>query len=221
MSVAHAAILVPIRITVFYLISVVLLGILVSPYNKNLFGGSSVASSPFVIAIEQAGIKGLPDFLNAIIVVGVAAIAAEGFYSASRILQTMSHQGLIFNFFAKVDSKGRPRLSLLTTALLAVVLTYINLSAGGTTVFNWLAQITSTGFFMDWLVISITSLRFRAALKAQSNPLLNEIYSWKCAYWPFPPLYLLGCCLLYIACSFLLALYPIVRLYAYNYSYVR
>lgn len=209
-SMAHAVILVPIRVTVFYLISVVFIGILVSPSNKHLFGGTSAASSPFVIAINEAGIKGLPDFFNAVIVVSVSAIGAEGFYLASRILHTISYRGLIFPWIAKVDSKGRPRIALLITGLLAIALTYINLSAGGTEVFNWLAQITSTGFFMDWFVIGITSFRFRAALKAQNDPLFNQTYAWKCALWPLPPIWLLSCCLLYIGSSFYLALYPIV-----------
>lgn len=132
-------ILIPIRVTVFYLISVVLIGILVSPSNQNLFGNNGVAASPFVIAIDQAGISVLPDILNAVIITAVAAIAAEIFFVASRILQSMAQQGLIHSYIAKVDSRGRPRVSLAITGILAIVLTYINLSAGGTTVFNWLA----------------------------------------------------------------------------------
>lgn len=209
-SVAHAVILIPIRVTVFYLTSVTLIGILVSPEDKNLFGSSGVAASPFVIAINQAGISVLPDILNAVIITAVAAIAAESFFVASRILQSMAQQGLIHSYIAKVDSRGRPRVSLAITGVLAIILTYINLSSGGTTVFDWLAQVASTGYFMVWFVISTTSFRFRAALKAQDDPLLNEIYAWRTSLWPFPPIWLFTCCLFYIACSFYLALSPIV-----------
>ncbi|KAJ5712000.1 hypothetical protein N7488_006156 [Penicillium malachiteum] len=208
-SVGHAVFLIPIRVTVFYLTSVVLIGLLVSPSDPNLLGSSGIAASPFVIAINQAGIKGLPDFLNVIIMFAVAAIAAESFYIASRILQTMSHQGLISSWVAKVDSRGRPRVSLAITGALSILLTYINLSGEGTTVFNWLAQIASTGYFMVWFVIAITSFRFRAALKAQNDPLFDQIYVWKCSIWPVPPIWLLTCCCFYIACSLYLALYPI------------
>ncbi|KAL3474347.1 amino acid permease/ SLC12A domain-containing protein [Aspergillus californicus] len=208
-SVSHAVFLIPIRVSVFYLVSVALIGILISPYNENLLGSSGVASSPFVIAINQAGIKGLPDFLNVIIIFAVAAIAAESFFIASRILQSMAHQSLIPAWVAKVDSQGRPRVSLAITSVLCVTLTYINLSGEGITVFNWLAQIASTGYFMVWLVIAITSFRFRAALKAQGDPLFTEIYAWKCAIWPVPPAWLLTCCCFYIGTSLYLALYPI------------
>ncbi|KAJ5616271.1 hypothetical protein N7537_001385 [Penicillium hordei] len=208
-SVAHAVFLIPIRVSIFYLGSMVLIGILVSPHNTNLLGSSGIAASPFIIAIEQAGIKGLPDLLNVIILFAVAAIAAESFFIASRILQSMAHQGLISPYLAKVDSRGRPRVSLAITGALCITLTYINLSGEGITVFNWLSQIASTGYFMVWFVISITSFRFRAALKAQNDPLFAQTYAWKCSIWPFPPMWLLTCCCFYIACSLYLALYPI------------
>lgn len=210
-SVGHAAFLIPIRVTIFYLTSVIFIGLLIKPTNENLLGGSGIAASPFVIALEGAGIRGLPDFLNVVIIGGVAAIAAESLYIASRMIRAMSHQGLIPDWVAHVDKQGRPRGAILLTSAVAILLTYLNLCAGGITVFDWLAQIATTGYFMVWVVISITSFRFRAALKAQNDPLFTEAYAWRCSFWPLPPLWLLMCCGLYAACSFYLALYPIVR----------
>jgi yeast amino acid transporter len=193
-----------------YLISIVFIGLLVSPTDERLFGGSGIAASPFVIALDTVGIPGLPQLLNVVIMFAVASIGAESVYVASRILRSMAHQRLIPAWVAKVDGKGRPRNSLLITSAVAVALTYCNLSAGGITVFNWLAQIASTGYFMVWVVVAITSFRFRAALKAQNDPLLAETYGWKTSFWPLPPIWLLLCCALYTGCSFYLALYPIV-----------
>lgn len=125
----------------------------------------------------------------------------------------MAHQGILPAWVSKVDSRGRPRLSLAVTSVLCVTLTYINLSGEGITGFKWLSQIASTGYFMVWLVISITSFRFRAALRAQNDPLFTETYAWKCALWPFPPAWLFTCCCFYIGTSFYLALYPIVSFF--------
>lgn len=199
----------------FYLVSVILIGLLISPTDEHLLGGSGIAASPFVIALDNAGIPGLPDFLNVVIMFGVAAIGAESLYIASRMLRAMSHQRLIPAWVAKVDSRGRPRNSLLITMAFTIFMTYMNLAAGGITVFNWLAQIATTGYFMVWVVIAITSFRFRAALKAQNDPLFTEIYSWQCSLWPLPPIWLLACCSLYTGCSFYLALYPIVSSYSH------
>lgn len=205
--------LIPIRVSVFYLISVVLIGILVSPTNTRLLGSTGVAASPFVIAIDEAKIKGLPDLLNVVIMFAVAAIGAESFFIASRILQSMAQQGLVHPYVAKVDSRGRPRVSLAITTVLCITLTYINLSGEGIEVFDWLAQIASTGYFMVWFVIGITSFRFRAALKAQNDPLFTQVYVWKTSLWPLPPIWLLLCCCFYIGTSFYLALYPIVSFF--------
>lgn len=121
----------------------------------------------------------------------------------------MSYQNLIPKWVAQVDSRGRPRWAIAITILSAIALTYCNLSAGGIEVFTWLSQIASTGYFMVWVVVAITSFRFRAALKAQNDQLFSEPYAWPCSLWPFPPIWLLICCSLYTACSFYLGLYPI------------
>ncbi|KAI7334543.1 hypothetical protein KC315_g3690 [Hortaea werneckii] len=208
-SVAHAVKLIPARVTGFYLVSMMFIGLLVPANSDRLLGGSGVAASPFVISIDKAGIKGLPDLLNVVIMFAVMSIGAESVYVASRILRAMSHQRLIPRWIARVDRRGRPRTALAITLGVAIALTYCNLSAGGIEVFNWLAQISTTGYFCVWIVVGITSLRFRAALKAQNDPLFRESHAWKCAVWPFPPIWLLICCTLYTGCSVYLALYPI------------
>ncbi|EME86013.1 uncharacterized protein MYCFIDRAFT_186399 [Pseudocercospora fijiensis CIRAD86] len=208
-SIAHAVILIPIRVTVLYLLSMLFIGLLVPATDQRLLGGSGSAASPFVIALAEAGMPGLPELLNVVIMFAVAAIGAESVFVASRILRAMSHQRLIPAWVAHVDRKGRPRWALLITYTSAVALTYCNLSAGGITVFNWLAQIATTGYFMVWVVIGITSFRFRAALKAQDDPLFEQRYAWRCKWWPVPPAWLLLCCSLYTGCSFYMALYPI------------
>lgn len=51
------------RILIFYIVSLALVGLLVSSHNPQLLDGGSSAdatASPFVIAIESAGIDVLP-----------------------------------------------------------------------------------------------------------------------------------------------------------------
>lgn len=128
-SMAHATKLVPIRVSTVYMLSIVFITILVPSDDPRLFGGSGdTSASPFVIALNHAGITGLPDFLNAVIMIGIVAIAVESIYIASRILRAMSAQGLIPKFISRVDSAGRPRWALFITITIAVMLTYINLS---------------------------------------------------------------------------------------------
>lgn len=127
-SLAHATKLVPFRVNFIYLTSVIFVTILVPSNDKKLLGASSVAASPFVVAVERAGIPGIGSLLNAGMMFGVLAIAAEAIYLSSRVLRTMSHQRLIPERLARVDDRGRPRLALTITCLVAVILSYIQLS---------------------------------------------------------------------------------------------
>lgn len=56
------------------------------------------------------------------------SIAAESIYIASRILRAMAHQEIIPSFMAKVHRGGQPFWAVGITIVVAVVLTYINLS---------------------------------------------------------------------------------------------
>ncbi|GLA88477.1 hypothetical protein AtubIFM56815_002930 [Aspergillus tubingensis] len=218
-SMAHAANLVPWRVAVFYLVSVVLVSVIVPSDDSRLLGGSSVTTSPFVIAVEDAGIKGIPSLINACLIIGILAIALEGIFLPSRILRTMALQKLLPSFIAKVDDKGRPRWALAITAIVGVTITYMSLSAGGLEVLNWLIAITSASFFTNWAIIAITSFRFRAAIKAQKSTLLTTpAYAWHSPLWPLAPVTVLIISTLLLVCILYLGIKPIDDSFsAYNF----
>ncbi|KAF5001027.1 hypothetical protein FGRMN_1312 [Fusarium graminum] len=199
-SLAHATKLVPFRVNFIYMLSVIFITILVPSNDERLLGGGGVAASPFVIAVQDSGIPAIASILNAGMICGVLAIAAESVYLSSRVLRTMSHQGLISTRLAKVDDKGRPRLALIITSVVAVVLGYIQLSSGGTTVLNWLISITSASFFSNWIVISFTNWRFHCALKAQNDQLFSETYAWRSNAWPLAPAWLMLISIMLLVC---------------------
>ncbi|KAF5024686.1 hypothetical protein F66182_3256 [Fusarium sp. NRRL 66182] len=208
-SLAHATKLVPFRVNFIYMLSVIFITILVPSNDERLLGGSGVAASPFVVAVQDSGIPFIASLLNAGMMVGVLAIAAEAVYLSSRILRTMSHQGLVSTRLAKVDSKGRPRLALLITSVVAVILGYIQLSAGGLTVLNWLISITSASFFSNWIIISFTNYRFHAALRAQNDKLFSETYAWRSSAWPLAPAWLMLISLFLLVCCIYLGIDPV------------
>ncbi|OMP88776.1 putative amino-acid permease, partial [Diplodia seriata] len=211
-SMGRATKLIPYRNALLYMLSIVLCTLMVPMNDDRLFGGSGSAASPFVVAMNDAGISGVPDFFNVVIMVGIAGVAVESVYLSSRVLRSMAEQELIPRFLAGVDSRGRPRWSLAITLAVATMLTYINLSNTGAEVFTWLNSITSSSFFIVWGVISLTSWRFRAALKAQGDPLFNELYAWRCWAWPFPTVWLFTCTVLLLVCCIYIGLVPIVSL---------
>lgn len=101
------------RIVFFYVVTILFLTFVVSASDPRLLGGSgggSVDSSPFVIAISNAGIKVLPDILNVIVLLCVCSVGSVSIYTASRVLCNMSQIGLLGKYwgFEKVDRHGRP-----------------------------------------------------------------------------------------------------------------
>lgn len=88
---AHAKKLVPARMTFVYMVGTILISFLVSESDPRLLGGSGAAASPFVVAMNDASIKGLPDIINVAITISTASLAAEGIYTASRVLRTLAH----------------------------------------------------------------------------------------------------------------------------------
>lgn len=128
-SMARAANMVPFRLGFMYLASATLVGILVPATDDRLLSGSGSATSPYIIAIEEAGIKGVPHLVNVCIIVGVLAMALESIYLPSRIIRTMALERLLPKVLGKVDPDGRPRWALVITTVAATILTYISLSS--------------------------------------------------------------------------------------------
>ena len=115
----------------------IFLSFVVEYTDPDLLGSKNAKSSPFVIAIFNAGIKGLPDLLNAVVMVCVCSVGSSSIYISSRTLHAMAEDGFAFSFFAKTDSRGRPYYALLFTAAIAIVLAYLNCSNTGSVVFSW------------------------------------------------------------------------------------
>ncbi|KAL4763865.1 amino acid permease-domain-containing protein [Aspergillus foveolatus] len=174
-SMAHAANAVPWRVTVFYMVLVTFVSVIVPSSENRLLGGCGSAASPFVIAIVNSGINGVPDLVNACMIIGILAIALECIYLPSRMLRTMALQKLIPSLHRKFGG----------------VLTYIGLSGKGTEVLNWFIAITSASFFISFAIVALTSFRFRAAIKTQKATSFAESYSWQSRLWLLTPIIVL------------------------------
>lgn len=76
-----------VRILLFYIGGVTIIGLLV-PYNHPdlSLSTSTAAKSPFVIAIKTAGINGLPSVINAALLTSACSAASSDLYTSSRAL---------------------------------------------------------------------------------------------------------------------------------------
>ncbi|KAK4681414.1 histidine permease [Podospora pseudoanserina] len=161
------------RITLFYLISLALVGLLV-PYNHpDLLGAESFAdasSSPFVIAIESAGIAILPGIMNAVILVAVVSVGNSAVFGSSRTLAALADQGQAPKIFGYVDRRGRPLISILIVSAFGL-LGYLADLDQPSEVLNWLLAATGLSSIFTWASICLAHIRFRKAWAVQGHSL--------------------------------------------------
>jgi yeast amino acid transporter len=152
------------RITLFYVISLFLLGLIVPSDSKNLSSasGGNTRYSPFVLSFQLAGIKVLPSIFNAVITISVISVANSCTYGSTRTIQALCAQGMGPSWGAKVDKQGRPYI-VVAIALLFGCLAYINEAKQGKIIFNWLLALSGLSNFFTWGSICFAHIRFRKA----------------------------------------------------------
>ncbi|EME38302.1 hypothetical protein DOTSEDRAFT_181398 [Dothistroma septosporum NZE10] len=157
------------RILFFFVFTVFFIGLLIPYDNEELLSGSTDASaSPMVIAAKLAGVKVLPGLINAVLLCVVLSAANANVYSGSRILVGLAEERSAPSWFKLTTSGGVPYVGVAFTAAFGL-LGFLNESADGGKVFNWLVNITSIAGFISWTCINICHIAFMRALKARGQ----------------------------------------------------
>ncbi|KAI0876114.1 amino acid permease/ SLC12A domain-containing protein [Hypoxylon argillaceum] len=152
------------RITLFYILGLLFVGLLI-PYNdEHLLGASNddVHASPFVLVGQYAGLYGFNHFMNVVILVSVISISVSGVYGGSRTLTALAQEGYAPKAFTYVDKSGRPLFSVIAILLFGA-LAYVDLASSGQTVFSWLQALSGLAALFTWGSICLAHIRFRHA----------------------------------------------------------
>ncbi|KAK1989128.1 amino acid permease [Colletotrichum cereale] len=153
-----------------FISTVFFVGLIVPSDDPSLQLDSQDASaSPLVIAANLAGVRILPDIINAVLLTAVLSAANSNVYSGSRILVSLANEGCAPRFMTWTNRCGTPYMAVATTSAVGL-LAYMNLSADGGVVFDWLLNVTAVAGFISWSCINVCHLRFMAALDAQNIP---------------------------------------------------
>ena len=164
------------RISIFYVVSLTIVGLLV-PYNNvhllNALNGTDKAytqASPFVISIQQAGIQGLPSVFNAVIMIAVLSVGNSSIYGSSRTLAALAEQNQAPQIFAYIDRKGRPIVAIGIASALGF-LAYFAGSSFQEDAFNWMLALSGLSSIFTWASICLAHIRFRRGWKKQGHTL--------------------------------------------------
>lgn len=155
------------RLAVFYGVSSLIVGAIVPSNDRRLLSEKSDASaSPWVIGIQRAGIRGLNHVINAAILTSAWSAGNAFLYSGSRVLYSLAATGQAPRVFARTTRRGVPYAAVLATWAVGL-LAYLNVSQNGAQVFLWFSNISTISGFIGWIVVLVTYLRFRTAMRVQ------------------------------------------------------
>lgn len=156
------------RIVVFYILSILFLGMCVSPSDPLLLGasGSTASASPFVIAIKNAKIGGLDHVINACIMLFVLSAANSDMYICSRTIYGLAIAGYAPKFFSKTNRMGVPYYGVMLSFAFCL-LAYMTVSSSASEVFGYFVNVVSLCGLLAWCSILVIHIRFMAACKAQ------------------------------------------------------
>ncbi|KIV78027.1 hypothetical protein PV11_09792 [Exophiala sideris] len=161
------------RITLFYVVSLLLVGTLVPYDDSRLLNGKSSAdakASPFVISIQNAGIEVLPSVMNVVIMISVLSVGNSSIYGSSRTLAALAEQRQAPSFLAYIDRKGRPLHAIIIASVFGL-LAFLAASSNQQDAFNWMLALSGLSSIFTWGSICLAHIRFRKAWALQGHTL--------------------------------------------------
>lgn len=176
------------RIALFYILGALLIGLIVDPTNPDLVSGTGNAnSSPWVIAIKEAGISALPSIVNACILVSAWSAGNSYCWVGSRMIVAMTTDRQLPQIFGRTSKNGVPYVAVFAAWLFGP-LAYLSLGTGGASqAFSWLMNLSTVAGLIAWATLCFCYIRFYAAMKAQE--VSRETLPWKSPFQPFTAWY--------------------------------
>lgn len=196
------------RIAFFYIVSLLIVGIILPSDNEALMGasGANTKASPFVLAIKEAGVKGLPSVFNAVITLSVISVANSCTYGSSRTMQALAMHGMGPSFMTYVDKHGRP-LWCIVIQLAFGLLAYLGEATASGDIFNWLLALSGLCFFFVWLFINIAHIRFRSGWAHHGYT--KEQLPYQAQFGVYGSYLGAGLCIIALIATFYTSLFPI------------
>ncbi|GER70785.1 gamma-aminobutyrate permease [Weizmannia acidilactici] len=180
------------RILLFYVLAILVIGLLVPYTNENL-QSENVMVSPFTLVFKKAGLSFAASLMNAVILAAVLSAGNSSLYASTRMLYAMAKEGQAPRIFAKLDKRGVPVPAMVLTAVVGMLAFFSSIFGDGI-VYVWLMNSIGITGFIFWLGISVSHYRFRKAFLAQGHS-LDEL-PYRAKWYPFGPIFAIAVCLI-------------------------
>ncbi|EEU34331.1 uncharacterized protein NECHADRAFT_50082 [Fusarium vanettenii 77-13-4] len=171
------------RIILFYLLSVLLIGLNV-PYTYPDLDSKETRTSPFTIVFEMTGAHAAGSVINAVILTSVLSAGNHALFAGVRLMYTLALEGHAPRVLGRLNRNQVPWIAVLVTGAVAG-LCFGSSFIGAGQLWSWLQNIVGVSNQLSWISIGITSIRFRAALKVQGKTHLLPFRNWTYPYGPW------------------------------------
>ncbi|KAJ7287346.1 amino acid permease/ SLC12A domain-containing protein [Mycena rebaudengoi] len=159
------------RILLFYILSILLIGLNV-PYTFPDLSNKSTVTSPFTIVFQQAGSAAAAAFMNTVILTSVLSAGNHALFAGTRVLYglSVSKPRQAPAFFSYTTPYGVPLPALLVTSSISA-LCFGSSFIGSGELWGWLQNIVGVSNQIAWFSIGLASWRFRKAWIRQGRSL--------------------------------------------------
>ncbi|KAH6716728.1 putative amino acid permease [Leptodontidium sp. MPI-SDFR-AT-0119] len=159
-----------VRVLLFYVISIFMVGLTVPSDDPDIARYSGTATtSPFVVAAKRAGIKVVPSIINAVILTSAWSAGNSQMLGATRVLYGLAMDGRAPKIFTRLNRFAIPYFAVALFSV-SMCLGFMTLSSGASVAFDWLQDLVSISTLVNWLTICVTYLRFYYGCKKQGIP---------------------------------------------------
>jgi amino acid transporter len=172
------------RLIFFFILGALSVGILVASNDPTLVDLASSGStsngsySPYIIAMNNMGIRVLPSIVNALCVTSAFSAGNSYVYCSSRALYGMSRSGMAPRFFQYCTKSGVP-IYCVGVAFLFSLLSLLQLGENTAKVLNWIVNLCSGAQILNYFFMCITYVGFYRAVNAQGLDRHKFVYrSW-------------------------------------------
>ncbi|MBS0344201.1 MAG: amino acid permease, partial [Proteobacteria bacterium] len=181
------------RILLFYVLAILVIGVLIPYTDPNLIKTDvgAVGVSPFTLVFKRAGMAFAASLMNAVILSAVLSAGNSGMYASTRMLFNLAAEGRAPACFAQLTRSGVPLNALLATTAVAALCFLTSLSESQS-VYLWLLNLSGMTGFIAWLGIAVSHYRFRKGFMAQGLDPARLPY--RSPWFPYGPLFAFGLC---------------------------
>ncbi|KAI0304276.1 amino acid permease-domain-containing protein [Multifurca ochricompacta] len=172
------------RILLFYLLTILLIGLNV-PWDYPNLSNKSATTSPFTIVFKKFGSTTAASLMNTVILSSVISAGNHALFAGTRVLYGLAEASQAPSLFARTTRGGVPLPALLMTSSISA-LCFASSFIGSGQLWAWLQNLVGVSNQIAWLSIGIASWRFRAAWRTQGRPLSEMKFRVRWT-WPWGP----------------------------------